>query len=145
MTDRSAVASVDVETDPATAFRVFTEEINLWWVRGPINFFDARRAVAMRIEPGLGGRVLEVYEDDALELGRITTWEPGRRLCYRSSVDDTAVDVRFDPIDGGTRVHVRQYLRTEDGTAFYFWRNVIGWFRSWCAEGHKNAITEEST
>jgi hypothetical protein len=31
-----------------TAFTAFTDEIHSWWVRGPINFFDAGRAVAMR-------------------------------------------------------------------------------------------------
>jgi len=56
------------------AFTAFTDEIDFWWVRGVINFFDAGRAGAMRIEPGVGGRVLEIYDDaggDALELGRI--------------------------------------------------------------------------
>ena len=47
--------------DPATAFRAFTEEMNLWWVRGPVNFFDASRAVAKVCEPGVGGRILEGY------------------------------------------------------------------------------------
>jgi hypothetical protein len=54
----------------------------------------------MRIEPGVGGRVLEVYDEergDALELGRITVWEPGAELAYRSLVDDTEVVVRFQP------------------------------------------------
>ena len=27
-------------TDPATAFHAFTEEMDLWWVRGPINFWS---------------------------------------------------------------------------------------------------------
>ena len=46
------------------------------------------RALAMRCETGVGGRLLEVYDDasgDTLELARITAWEPGRRLGWRSS------------------------------------------------------------
>ena len=65
--------------DPDTAFAAFTEELDLWWVHGPINHFAGGRAMAVRCEPGVGGRLLEVYKDDALELGRITAWEPGKR------------------------------------------------------------------
>ena len=48
-------STVSVSVDPATAFTAFTEEIDLWWVRGPINYFDSGRAVGMRCEPGVGG------------------------------------------------------------------------------------------
>jgi hypothetical protein len=88
--DTMVSSEVEVAVDPDTAFTVFTEELDLWWVRGPINHFAGGRAVAMRCEPGVGRRLLEVYEDDALELGRITAWEPGKRLAWRSSVDDDA-------------------------------------------------------
>lgn len=57
---------------PATAFAAFTEELDLWWVRGPVSHHAGGRVLAMRCEPGLGGRLLEVYDDtsgDALELG----------------------------------------------------------------------------
>lgn len=139
MTEQSVAASVEVAVDPLTAFTIFTEEIDLWWVRGPINFWDAGRAIAQRIEPGVGGRFLEVYDDatgDALELGRITVWEPGARLVYRSSVDDTEVDIRFEPVGDGTRVRVRQYLLPggDAGKAAMFWPNVLHWFVTWSAE-----------
>lgn len=39
MTDTQTISSeVEVAVDPSTAFRAFTEEMDLWWVRGPINF-----------------------------------------------------------------------------------------------------------
>ncbi len=38
---RSVSAGVEVAVDPPTAFGAFTGEMNLWWVRGPMNFFDA--------------------------------------------------------------------------------------------------------
>ena len=88
---RSVSSSVEVATDPMTAFTVFTEEIGCWWVQGPINFYDSARAYGKRIEPGGGGRVREVYDEssgDGLEVARITVWEPGVRLGWRSSVDD---------------------------------------------------------
>ena len=135
MTQRSASAAVEVAVDPMRAFTAFTHEIDSWWVRGPINFFDSGRAVAMRIEPGVGGRVLEVYDDakgDALELGRITVWEPGVQLSYRSLVDDTEVEVRFDAVEGGTRVRVTQRLLPGGERAFLFWPNVLRWLVPWC-------------
>jgi uncharacterized glyoxalase superfamily protein PhnB len=137
VTDRSASAAVEVSVEPMTAFTAFTNEIDAWWVRGPINFFDAGRAVEMRIEPGVGGRVLEIYDDasdDALELGRITVWEPGVQLTYRSLVDDTEVDVRFDAVEGGTRVRVTQTLLPDGDRAFFFWPTVLRWLVPWCAE-----------
>lgn len=147
MTGRSASAAVTVGVDPSRAFGAFTDEIDSWWVRGPINFFDAARAVAMRIEPGVGGRVLEIYDDargDALELGRITVWAPGVQLTYRSLVDDTEVDVRFDAVQGGTRVSVTQTLLADGERALFFWPNVLRWLVPWCerADGSSPAPRE---
>jgi uncharacterized protein YndB with AHSA1/START domain len=140
MTERSATAEVEVAADAERAFAAFTEEIDSWWVRGAINFFDAARAVEMRIEPGLDGRVLEVYEGDALELGRITAWEPGERLAYRSSVDDSEIDVRFEPVEGGTRVRVTQTLVPGGEKMFDFWPRVLEWFGSWFGQGRPKEI-----
>jgi uncharacterized glyoxalase superfamily protein PhnB len=137
VTDKSASAAVKVAVDPMSAFTVFTDEIDAWWVRGPINFFDSGRAVEMRIEPGVGGRVLEIYDDaegDALELARITVWEPGAQLAYRSLVDDTEVDVRFESVEGGTQVRVTQTLLPGGEQAFYFWPNVLRWLALWSDE-----------
>jgi hypothetical protein len=40
---RAAMVSSDTEVavSPDVAVKAFTEEMNLWWVRGPINFRDA--------------------------------------------------------------------------------------------------------
>jgi uncharacterized glyoxalase superfamily protein PhnB len=135
VTESSASAAVEVAVDPMRAFAAFTDEIDSWWVRGAINFFDASRAVAMRIEPGVGGRVLEVYDDvagDVLELGRVTVWEPGAQLSFRSLVDDTEVDVRFDAVEDGTSVRVTQSLLEGGGRAFLFWPKVLHWLVPWC-------------
>jgi uncharacterized glyoxalase superfamily protein PhnB len=136
-TERSVSSEVEVEVDPETAFRVFTEEMNLWWVRGPINFWDAARAVAVLCEPGVGGRILEVYDlaaGDVLERARITEWEPGRRLAWHSTADDVQIEVRFDPIATGTRVQVNATIPVggadRGGTAWV--RVVPPWFGAWC-------------
>ena len=106
---RSISSTVDVAVDPATAFAVFTDEIDCWWQQGAINFHDTTRAWEKRIEPGVGGRVLEVYDTatgDGLELARITVWEPGARLAWVSSIDDVDVEVRFDGTGDATTVTV---------------------------------------
>jgi hypothetical protein len=126
-------ATVDVNVDAETAFKIFTDDIDLWWERGPHNFYDARRAIAMRFEPGVGGRYLEVYDDatgDALEIGRITVWEPGRRLVWRCSLDDTEVDIRFEGGAGRTRVLLEQRLVAGGTKANFYtgWNNILGWF-----------------
>jgi hypothetical protein len=140
MTGGKVVSStVQVSVDPLTAFRVFTEELDLWWVRGPINFFDAGRVVEMRCEAGVGGRIGEVLDDrEAGELvakAEITAWEPGRRLAWTSVIDDVLTEVRFDPIGDGTRVTVEHRIDEggddRGGTA---WSRVVpAWFGSWCA------------
>jgi uncharacterized glyoxalase superfamily protein PhnB len=132
---RSVSSEVEVGVDADTAFTAFTVEMDLWWVPGPINYYDAARAVAHRCEPGVGGRLLEVYDEDtgeALELGRITVWEPGAHLAWRSSTDDVHIDVRFVPSGGGTTVRVEGRIPA-DGED----RGGTSWVRvvpPWCAQ-----------
>jgi uncharacterized glyoxalase superfamily protein PhnB len=141
MTDAQTVSSeVDVMVDPAAAFRAFTEEMDLWWVRGPINFWsDGGRVVEVRCEPGVGGRIMEVLDDpaggDVLERARIASWEPGAKLAWTSSLDDVHTEVQFVPVEGGTRVRVEHVVpaggQDKGGTA---WSRVVPkWFGAWCA------------
>lgn len=136
--DRTVTSEVTVGADAETAFTIFTDEMDLWWVRGPINFYDASRAIARRCEPGVGGRLLEIYDDatgEALELGRITTWQPGERLAWTSSVDDVQTEVRFVPVADGTTVTVTATIPAggadRGGTSWV--RVVPGWLGAWCA------------
>jgi uncharacterized glyoxalase superfamily protein PhnB len=130
-------SAVTVGVSPQAAFTAFTDEMDLWWVRGPINFFDSARAVKMVCEPGVGGRILETYgagPDDALEIARITAWQPGQRLAWQSSLDDVQVEVTFAPSAGGTTVEVLATVpaggREAGGT---FWQRIVpDWFGAWC-------------
>ncbi|MGN6792902.1 MAG: VOC family protein [Streptosporangiaceae bacterium] len=134
---RSVSSSVTVSVSPDVAFSAFTDEMDLWWVRGPINFFDSARAVSMVCEPGVGGRILEVYGSDpldALEIGRITEWRPGERVSWHSSLDDVEVEVTFAPVVSGTTVQVLATVpaggQDRGGT---FWQRVVpDWFGAWC-------------
>ena len=132
----SISSSVEVPVDPATAFRAFTEELNCWWLQGPINFHDSSRALENRMEPGVGGRIIEVYDADTgegLELARITVWEPGERVGWQSSIDDVQTEVRFEVAGAGTRVTVTATLpengTDQGGTSWV--RMTPSWFGSW--------------
>lgn len=112
MTSRVMV-SLRVAATPERAFEVFTRDIGLWWRHDGLFAFDTGRTGALRFEPGPEGRLVEVYADgDAFEIGRVTVWEPGRRLCVTwrqasfSADQDTRVEVRFEPVGTETRVTV---------------------------------------
>ncbi|MBM6398905.1 SRPBCC domain-containing protein [Phycicoccus sonneratiae] len=145
----STSSEVEVPVSPAVAFAAFTDELDLWWVRGPINHFDGGRLREMRCEPEVGGRLLEVYDeagDDVLELARVTAWEPGSRLALQSSLDDVATEVTFEPVGEGTRVRVVATVpaggRDAGGSV---WVRVLGkWFGPWCArrEGASRGVRD---
>ncbi len=153
----AAIATVEVPVDPATAFEIFTEEIGRWWRPGPINWNDAARAVGIRLEPGVGGRWIEVYNEatgEGFECGRITVWEPGVRFVflYRDAghqIDDTEVEVRFEATEGGTRVTVEHRgwekvpppVRDRSREIKRFgWSNILDWFRDWAFWGSPRRV-----
>ena len=122
MSDMTEAIEVDVDAD--TAFSAFTEDFDDWWGDGHIDSWYGYKVVDHRMEPGVGGRVLEVHEDGELELARITVWEPPHRVAWQSSVDDVAIDVRFDPLGADrTKVSVRAEIPTggtdRGGTSFF--------------------------
>ena len=144
----AVIATVEVAVDPATAFAIFTEEIGHWWQPGPLNWNDQSRALGVRIEPGVGGRWLEVYDavtGEGFECGRITLWEPGRRFAfvYRDAghaIDGTEVEVRFEPVSGGTRVTLehRGWEELPPDVAGrsrnanrWGWANILNWYSNW--------------
>ena len=113
MSAESVVRTVEVAVDPATAFDVFTRDIGSWYQPGPYSWNDPERAVGIRFEPGVGGRLLELYDEearDAYEMGRILVWDPGDRLVFEfhslhfPPEPLTEVEVRFEAVNGRTRV-----------------------------------------
>jgi uncharacterized protein YndB with AHSA1/START domain len=110
-----ATASVEVPCAPEVAFQLFTAEIGSWWKRGTNYWNDADKGQEYRLEPGVGGRLVEVYDPetgDGYEVGRVLVWEPGRRLVFTWRQADwkpsefTEVEVRFAAAGAGTRVTV---------------------------------------
>lgn len=101
----SVQATVTVPVDQATAFRVFTDEIDSWYVRGPHSWVDPSRAVGIRFEDGY---LRELWSDGGhVDTGRILAWEPPRRLVWADLINDQGemeIEVAFSPVDGGTEV-----------------------------------------
>jgi hypothetical protein len=114
--DQSKV-TISVCVTPEEAFAIFTEDIDLWWRRGPrFRGLMGDRALIC-IEPGLNGRVFESYGSDhgkeqVIEIGRTKVWDPPRRLLFEWRISNfapserTEVEVLFTPGASGTRVTV---------------------------------------
>jgi uncharacterized protein YndB with AHSA1/START domain len=111
MSDTVRVTTV-VAVDPATAFEVFTTEIDLWWRRGPRFRWVTAREGSLRFEPGAGGRLVERGGEEEFEVGRVRVWEPGARLVFEFRARSfepgqiTEVEVAFAAEGDGTRVTV---------------------------------------
>ena len=56
----NVTSTIDVDVDPMTAFTAFTDELDQWWGNGPIDAWDSSRCIGRRLEPGVGGRLLEL-------------------------------------------------------------------------------------
>ena len=102
----SVTTTVDVAVAPEVAFDVFMREIDAWYQVDKDTLPDITRTAAIRFEPHLGGRLFDVHDitsGEGRELGRITGWEPGRRLAFTDN-EGTEVEVAFESSARGTRV-----------------------------------------
>lgn len=98
---------VRLSVAPERAFEAFTAEIDQWWRRGMAYRVSGRNPGRLRLEPGVGGRLVETYEAGGAALeavtGEILAWEPPSRLVFawRSVTfvdgESTTVEVRFEP------------------------------------------------
>lgn len=136
MTIGSVRATVRVELTPDEAFEMFTAEMPAWYRRGAASLGRRDGEATLRLEPEVGGRVVRTGPDGAdVAIGRVTAWEPGRRLCF---VDerDTEVEVRFEPDGDATQVVLehRGLDRLPDDVAAslaqYGWRRLALWFEA---------------
>jgi uncharacterized protein YndB with AHSA1/START domain len=144
-TREAARAEVIVPAPQEEAFRIFTDEIGIWWRRDTPYWNDRERGLSVRIEPGAGGRIIEVYDAEnttGFEVGRVTAWEPGERLALSWTQVDwpegatTDIEITFEPADAGTLVRLEhtgfervgpaaEQLRTGYSGG---WQVVLGWF-----------------
>lgn len=109
----SVLVALRVNASPAVAFESFVGEISKWWHPNTLFRFSGKLGGTLSFEPGLGGRLIETADDgDIFEIGRVTAWEPGRRLCFTwrqasfGPQDVTEVEVKFEPSGSETLVSV---------------------------------------
>ena len=106
--------SITVMAGVERAFRVFTEDYDSWWPRSHhIGKSPMKKAI---IETKQGGRCYSEQEDGSeCDWGQVLAWEPPRRLVIAWQIthewgyqpdlaQSSEVEIRFTPVDGGTRV-----------------------------------------
>ena len=105
--------SLRVPVDPTRAFEAFTGEISSWWRPDRLFKITPRGDGELAFEPGAGGRLVTHLDDgETFEIGRISVWEPGKRLVFGwrhasfSEEQSTEVEVRFEPVGAETRVSI---------------------------------------
>ncbi|MFI6813160.1 SRPBCC domain-containing protein [Nonomuraea sp. NPDC050328] len=135
----SVRASVVVPVGAEAAFRMFTAEIDAWYVRGPHSWVDPERAVGIRF---VDGYLRELWSDGGhVDTGRVLAWEPPRRLVWADLLNDGSmeIEVAFTPVAEGTEVTLEHRgldtlppaveRRIRKG---YSWNIALGWFASAC-------------
>ena len=98
-----------VRAPAAHTFDVFVRRIGDWWPVASISVGGARvRDVTM--EPRLGGRLVETWDDGTTEgWAEITAWDPPHRfvLAWECTPAPTEVELRFRPLgEALTRVEL---------------------------------------
>ena len=154
----SVQVALRVPADPLRAFEAFTQEIGSWWQPSSLFAITPRGDGALAFEPGVGGRLYTTWANGKeFEIGRISIWEPGKRLAFQwrqatfRPEQSTEVEVRFEPVGEETRVtiehrawdtipkeHVARHRFPEDITLRHvanWWRNSLGSLQNLLREG----------
>ena len=126
--------TVTVRPGVEETFRLFTEDIALWWPKDRYSVSQERTRDVV-LEPGVGGAVYEIRDDGkTFPWGRVETWDPPGRLVLswhpgREPEVAQEVEVRFTAVDGGTRVDLehRDWSRLGAEAATVRERYAGGW------------------
>lgn len=105
----AVLRTVEVSVAPERAFEIFTRRMSDWW---PLQMYSIseEKAVGVRFEEEVGGRVFEVAEDGTeWEWAEVLVWDAPHRLVMawhptKEHTVSTEVEVRFISAEGGTRV-----------------------------------------
>ncbi|MCB0032632.1 MAG: SRPBCC domain-containing protein [Anaerolineales bacterium] len=126
--------SMVIARDVAAVFRIWTEQVHLWWPAGHSRSGDPYTKVI--IEGRVGGRFYErTSNGDEYEWGRILIWEPPHRLVYTwylgsSQELPTEVDVRFVPLNP-QQTHLELEHRGVELIGDLWWQRVKIFNDSW--------------
>lgn len=112
----AARVSVFVRVSRDEAFRIFTEEVDLWWKTGPKYRIAGKKRGQIAFEPGAEGRLFETFDLPAgprtFVVGRILTWDPPAHLAFEwrgvnfKPHESTKVDIAFESSGEGTLVTI---------------------------------------
>ena len=111
--------SITVPCDQKTAFNVFVNDMGDWWPKDKFTYSMMKGAPAktIRVEPREGGKITEIGSDDTeTPWGHIETYDPHSFVGMRFHIpapghEDgglSLLELRFTPVDTGTRVDLTQ-------------------------------------
>jgi uncharacterized protein YndB with AHSA1/START domain len=137
--DLSPIAhEYELRCGPERAFDVYVHRIGEWW--HPDFTLDPTTLQSVTIEPRVGGRVFAAHRDvGEVDWGRVTAYEPGRRLVYTSTLaqpPETAseITVLFAPHGEGCTMRFEHGGWNEGNAAlrskFSQWRIILDRFAS---------------
>jgi hypothetical protein len=123
--------SAFLECSPAHAFALFTERASEWWPEMLRHTTDPGSEIRMVADGRFWERATDGHE---VELGRVTMWDPPRRLAldFYPGTDThhpTEVVVRFAREEGGTRIVVVHGPKAE--SADLWAAGAPGFERAW--------------
>jgi uncharacterized protein YndB with AHSA1/START domain len=107
------LVALRVAAPPERTFSAFSGEIGEWWCPNGLFRFTDGAGGRLAFEPDPPTRLVEIGTDgERFEIGPVTVWDPPHRLVFGwrqvgfPAGRSTEVSVRFDAVDGGTRVTV---------------------------------------
>ena len=116
MSRSRVLVALRIAAPPERTFNAFTSEIAEWW--RPNDLFRITDSVSghLGFEPDPPERLVEVGTDgNRFEIGIVTVWDPPRGLVFGWRQEgfpagvSTEVSVRFEAVEGGTRVTVEHF------------------------------------
>lgn len=143
----SVTSSIEVDVSQAFAFDTYTLQMSEWYQDGKHSWRDPKRAKALILEPYLGGRLIELYDQESGEgyvFGSIIEWSPPSEFILRWTHHDegheTELAVRFVRLETTkTRIEIehRGWGRLPHhvaekgiGSVRYGWPVQLKWFRA---------------
>lgn len=97
--------SIYLPAPPPKVFGAFVNEIDRWWT------YRLRDRTRCTIEPWVGGRWLQEWDNGGALFGNFTVFDPPRLLCLAGplAMSRAAVNLlqfQFDPADTGTSITI---------------------------------------
>ena len=133
--------SITVNASVDRAFHVFTSDIDSWWPR--THHIGKSPMTKIIVEGRVGGRCYTEQEDRTeCDWGRVLAWEPPHRLVLAWQIthewgyqpdmaQSSEVEVRFTPVEGGTRVDVEHRRLDRHGVGAASMRTAVDSPNGW--------------